>query len=161
MLQSEPLRARYLAVVEHTHTRFGSVFATTAMLAAYQRGRPWRERARRYFESQIELVEAFLGARAPEIAPSRPQASYLVWLDCSGLGLDALIGGARSELCLFFEQEARVKLSDGWSYGGEATAQYQRINVACSRAILIEALERIAAAVERRRGGSSRRIENA
>ena len=102
-----------------------------------------------------------LGARAPEIAPSRPQASYLVWLDCSGLGLDALVGGARSELCLFFEQEARVKLSDGWSYGGEATAQYQRINVACSRAILIEALERIAAAVERRRGGSSRRIENA
>lgn len=154
VLQSAPLRARYLEVVEHTHARFGSVFATTAMLAAYQHGGPWRERARRYFESQVELVEAFLGARVPEIAPSRPQASYLVWLDCSRLGLDALVGGARSELCLFLEQEARVKLSDGWSYGGEATAQYQRINVACSRAILVEALERIAAAVERRRGQS-------
>ena len=71
------LRARYLAVVEHTHTRFGSVFATTAMLAAYQRGRPWRERARRYFESQIELAKSNLTRLHISDVPIRLGASFI------------------------------------------------------------------------------------
>jgi bifunctional pyridoxal-dependent enzyme with beta-cystathionase and maltose regulon repressor activities len=48
-------------------------------------------------------------------------------------------------------EEAKVMLSDGWSFGGAPTAHFQRINVACSRQVLLEGLGRIAAAVTKRR----------
>ena len=91
------------------------------------------------------------GSRIPEIKVVRPQASFLVWLDCSGLNLNATKHGANSELCQFIEHEAKLKLSDGFSFGGEATGHFQRINVACSRAMLCEALERLETAVKRLR----------
>ena len=153
VVQDAVLRAKYRAVVEHAYLHYGSAFATTGMLAAYVHGGPWRTRVCRYIESQVHFVERFLAAHAPELVPARPQASFLVWVDCARLGLDALRGGATSELCRFF-LDAGVKLSDGWSFGGEATAQYQRINVACSRAVLAEALARIAAAVAARRAAA-------
>ena len=150
VVQDAALRAKYRAVVEHAYLHYGSAFATTAMLAAYVHGGAWRTRVCRYIESQVLFLERFLDEHTPELVPARPQASFLVWVDCQRLGLDALRGGATSELCRFF-LDAGVKLSDGWSFGGEATAQYQRINVACSRAVLAEALARIAAAVAAQR----------
>ena len=151
VLQHAEHRARYLAVVEHAYLHFGSAFGTAGMMAAYERGGPWRHRLCRYIEAQVEFTEAFLRNRVPEVVPVRPQASFLIWLDCTGLGLEAVSGGVESELCRFFLEEAKVKLSDGWSFGGAPTAHYQRINVACSRAVLREALERIARAVARRK----------
>jgi cystathionine beta-lyase len=153
VLQCPALRAKYLAIAEHAYLHFGSAFATAGMMAAYQLGGPWRLRLCRYLESQIEFLESFLQNRVPEMIAIRPQASFLVWMDCSGLRMDAVSGGAASALCLFFTEAARVKLSDGWSFGGEPTAQYQRINVGCSRAMLTDALERIASAVAVVRAG--------
>ena len=156
VLENSEYRAKYLAIVEHAYLHYGSTFATVGMMAAYQHGGPWRNRLCRYLESQAEFTEAFLEERIPQIVPLRPGASFLIWLDCSGLQLEAVTGKARSELCLFMEQDAKVKLSDGFTFGGEPTAHYQRINVACSRAVLREALERIAVAVDRRSESKSK-----
>lgn len=84
VLQDDALRARYMAVVAHASLHFGSVFATSAMLAAYRLGGAWRDRLCRYFESQVLFVEEFLDAQCPQLRLVRPQATYLVWLDCSG-----------------------------------------------------------------------------
>jgi len=147
VIQDDGLRRRYRAVVEHACLHFGSAFATVGMLAAYRRGGPWLERLRLYIQSNVALVERHLAAHAPEIVVHRPQASFLIWMDCAALGLESVDGGARSELCTFMEKRARLKLSDGFSFGGVPTGRYQRMNVACSRAVLREALKRLGAAV--------------
>ena len=151
VLQSPLHREKYLAVVEPANLHFGSAFATAGMLAAYTHGGEWCVRVRRYIESQVKCLEAFLLKDVPEIVAVRPQASFLCWLDCSRLGLEAVEGGAQSPLCVFMLEEAKVMLSDGWSFGGAPTAHFQRINVACSRQVLLEGLGRIAAAVTKRR----------
>lgn len=150
VIQNSQLRTAYMKVAEHAYLHFGSTFATVGMLAAYQTGGEWRNRVCRYFESQIQVLESFLQSKIPEIVAIRPQASYLVWLDCSGLEMEAA-SGTDSELCLFFEECARLKLSDGFSFGGVPTCYFQRINVACSRAVLVEALHRLERAVVARR----------
>ena len=69
----------------------------------------------------------------------RPDASFLIFLNCSGLGLKNCSG--------FFRTKAKVHLSDGYTFGGQKYAQFQRMNVGCSKSVLIEGLKRIEAAV--------------
>ena len=147
-IEDPALRARYVAAVDYACLHFGNAFATTAMLAAYSAGGPWLGRLKRHIEGNIRFLEEFVAARVPGIAvAARPEASYLVWLDCRGLGLEGESGAEVSALSAFMLGCARVKLSDGLSFGGPPTARFQRINVACPRALLAAALGRIADAV--------------
>jgi len=129
VIEDAALRERYLASVAYAFLHYGSTFATEAMLAAYEHGRPWLEGAKRYVEAQLLHCEEFLLARcAPEIRPLRPEATYLLWLDCSGLGAE--------EPAKLLRDEAGVLLSPGVDFGGEATAQFVRLNAAASRQTL-------------------------
>eukprot|EP00747_Dinoflagellata_sp_TGD_P104115 gnl/TRDRNA2_/TRDRNA2_169168_c1_seq1.p1 gnl/TRDRNA2_/TRDRNA2_169168_c1~~gnl/TRDRNA2_/TRDRNA2_169168_c1_seq1.p1 ORF type:complete len:133 (-),score=22.67 gnl/TRDRNA2_/TRDRNA2_169168_c1_seq1:39-437(-) len=123
---------------------FGGTFATEGMLAAYSMGRPWLRGAKSYIEEQILRCEKFLQTRcAPEVVPLRPEATYLLWLDCRGLNVQ--------DPARFFREEAGVVLSPGAEFGGEATAHFARLNVATSTEVIDRALQQIAAAIERRR----------
>jgi cystathionine beta-lyase len=82
-------------------------------------------------------VYAKPGPRARVIPPD---GTYLFWLDCRRLGLDTW---ALKHLML---QEARVYLDEGFIFGPEGEG-FERINIACPRALLMEALERIEAAI--------------
>jgi cystathionine beta-lyase len=77
----------------------------------------------------------------PQIRPLRPQASFLVWLDCRGLGL------AHDELLSLFIDKAGLALNDGemFSPGGEG---FMRMNIACPRSVLNNALASLAHAVK-------------
>jgi cystathionine beta-lyase len=87
----------------------------------------------------------------------RPEASYLVWLDCSGLvklglrspstAVKAATKPASATLTQFFEEVAHVQLSPGEQFGGDADGHFQRINIGCPRSTLVHALDRIQAAV--------------
>ena len=105
-------------------------------------GEAWRQQMLRYVESNVELVEAFLRRYIPSIRVVRPEASFLVWLDCRQLGLahDALTG--------LFVNGARLALNDGELFGpgGEG---HMRLNVGLPRVRLHEALERLRMAVSR------------
>jgi len=70
----------------------------------------------------------------------RPQASFLIWLDCRGLGLD------QTELKNLFTNKARLALNDGEAFGKEGSG-YMRLNVGCPRAMLSRAMEQLATAV--------------
>jgi cystathionine beta-lyase len=85
---------------------------------------------------------------AGRIVPLRPQATYLVWLDCRGMGL------SDEALSDFMLREANLMLTGGGEFA-EGTGQWQRINVACARATVEEAAARLRAAVERRFGKSA------
>ena len=74
------------------------------------------------------------------LKPMRPQASFLMWLDCRQLGLP------QNELVDLFVNKARLALNDGTMFGDEGEG-FMRLNVACPRSVLIKALEQLANAI--------------
>ncbi len=119
------------------------LFAPIATVAAFRHGEEWRRQMLEYIEGNIMFVEKYLGERLPQIKPLRPQASFLVWLDCRALGLghDALVD--------LFVNGARLALNDGEMFGkgGEG---FMRMNVATPHSVLAEALDRLVSAVRER-----------
>ncbi len=116
-----------------------NLFAYTAMRSAYEYGGEWLEQALSYIEANIELTVQFLNEHLPDIKIMRPEASYLIWLDCSAYSQDdqALYDALRA---------AKVELNAGIKYGEEGHLK-MRINVACPRALLLEGLTRMHAAL--------------
>ena len=120
------------------------IFGLIAAEAAFKYGDEWLEQVLEYIEANIDYAIDYLNKNVPELVPMRPEATYLIWLDCRGLGL------GQDELRKFFIDEARVGLNDGATFGPEGEG-FMRLNVGCPRAILEEALVRIANAVKARR----------
>jgi len=120
------------------------IFGLVSMETAFRYGDEWLEQVLNYIERNVDLAISFFESKIPEIVPMRPEGTYLVWLDCNGLGLE------HDELTEFFIHDAKVGLNDGATFGpgGEG---FMRLNVACPRSILQEGLDRIERAVEKRR----------
>ena len=125
-----------------TANEFGDapIFSHIAAISAYRKGEEWRKEMLAYIEENIRMTESFFSEEVPSIKALRPEASYLVWLDCRNLGLD------HDSLVDLFVNKARVALNDGemFGQGGEG---FMRLNVAMPRESLREVLERIKSAV--------------
>ncbi|MBR1538348.1 MAG: aminotransferase class I/II-fold pyridoxal phosphate-dependent enzyme, partial [Bacteroidales bacterium] len=128
----------YLEANELNATMFLSTVATEAAFTACD---GWREQMLSYVKGNVDYVCGCLEQRVPGIVAVRPQASFLVWLDCRGLGLD------HDALIDLFVNKARLALNDGEAFGpgGEG---HMRMNVAAPRAMLAEALGRLEQAVK-------------
>lgn len=115
-----------------------NLFAYTVMQSAYEHGGEWLEQVLAYIEHNIELTLDFLKGHLPDIKVMRPEASYLIWLDCSAYAQDdqALYDKLRA---------AKVELNAGIKYGNEGHLK-MRINVACPKTLLREGLNRVYAA---------------
>jgi len=116
-----------------------NLFAYEVMRSAYENGGEWLEQALHYIEANIDLTIGFLEQYLPDIKIMRPEASYLIWLDCSAYGDDdqALYDKLR---------EAKVELNAGIKYGAEGHLK-MRLNVACPKSLLIEGLNRVHSAL--------------
>ena len=90
----------------------------------------------RYVEENILFVEDYCRTHLPAIKPLRPQASFLVWLDCRELGFD------HDALIDFFVNRARLALNDGEMFGPGGSG-FMRLNVGTPRALLHQALLKI------------------
>jgi cystathionine beta-lyase len=123
----------------------GSTFGVVAFKAAYEQGEPWLEQTLDYLQGNLEYLETYIRERMPEIEVVPPEGTYLAWLDCRKLGLD------KSELKHLMREQARVYLDEGDIFGPEGEG-FERINIACPRSILTEALDRIRKAVAARGG---------
>lgn len=112
-----------------------NLFAYTVMQSAYEHGGEWLEQVLAYIEANIDLTIGFLEQHLPDIKVMRPEASYLIWLDCSAYGEDnqALYDKLR---------DAKVELNSGIKYGREGHLK-MRINVACPKTLLREGLNRV------------------
>ena len=115
-----------------------NLFAYEVIRSAYKEGDEWLEQALVYIEKNIELTLDFLAGHLPDIKVMRPEASYLIWLDCSAYGQD-------DQMLYDKLREAKVELSAGIKYGAEGHLK-MRLNVACPKALLIEGLNRFHAA---------------
>ena len=118
-------------------------FSVVANEVAFREGEEWLEQVLRYIEGNMEYVKNYLDEKIPEINTYLPESTYLMWLDCRNLNMtgDVLVD--------FMINEARLGLGDGRGFG--APEGYMRINVACPRAILTEALTQLEKAVSARR----------
>ena len=94
-----------------------------------------------YVKDNIDFTENYLRDHIPGISMIRPQASYLIYLDCRALNL------TQEELVQFFVEKAHLALNDGTVFG-EAGRGFMRWNVGCPRSVLKQALMQLEAAVK-------------
>lgn len=112
-----------------------NLFAYTVMQSAYEEGGEWLEQVLAYIEKNIETTIDFLARHLPDIKVMRPEASYLIWLDCSAYFDD-------DQVLYDKLRAAKVELNSGIKYGSEGHLK-MRINVACPEALLREGLNRV------------------
>ena len=139
IIPNEELRLRFNAARHGIVTRV-NLFGLTAMEAAYRYGDEWLGQLLEYLQGNLDYLMAYFEQKISKIEVIKPEGTYLVWLDCRKLGL------CDAELRSFMRKKARVGLDDGYLFG-PAGAGFQRINIACPRSTLAEALERIENAV--------------
>lgn len=140
IVPNDTLRRRFFKWLDANELSEPHLFAPIAIIAAFTKGEEWRRQLISYIEGNILFLEDYLSRNIPQIKPIRPQATFLVWLDCSGLGLD------HERLVDLFVNKAHLALNDGemFGMGGEG---FMRLNTGTPRAILSKALEQLKEAV--------------
>lgn len=135
------LRKRFFSYLEANELNAPMFLSTVATEAAFTQCDAWRCAMLSYVEENVAFVCDYLRDHVPGIVAVRPQASFLIWLDCRGLGL------AQDALIDLFVNRARLALNDGVAFGpgGEG---HMRLNVGAPRAMLAEAMSRLEEAVQ-------------
>lgn len=110
-------------------------FGVAATIAAYNEGEEWLNQLVDYLHGNYEAMAEFCRRELPEFPITRLEGTYLVWMDCSSLGMpsDAL------EHALM--DDARLWLNAGTMYGAEGEG-YMRWNIACPRSVMLDGLNR-------------------
>lgn len=134
------IRARYQAELEKIGYTEPNVMGMAACVAAYEKGADWLDALKGYLAENLAFLRTWLQENLPEIKLIEPEGTYLVWLDCRALGLD---DGALQALV---EKKAKLWLDDGYIFG-KGGSGFERVNIACPRATLKEALNRLKAAL--------------
>lgn len=118
-----------------------SPFAIEAARAAYNHCEEWLDGVKTYIDENLEFLKGYLEENMPKVSFVVPEGTYLAWLGFENYGKSS------EEIKNLMLYKANVALDDGIFFG-EAGGQYQRINVACPRTILREALDKIKFAME-------------
>ncbi|VAW42908.1 Cystathionine beta-lyase [hydrothermal vent metagenome] len=143
IIPNKALREQFLLTLQKMNQLFGyNIFGILALQTAYEQGQEWLTQLIAYLETNYSYLQTYLAEHLPQLTAVRPDALYLIWIDCHALELDS-----KSLKSLFFE-EAKVYLTEGSTYGIEGNG-FVRLNIACPRPILTNALERIRHAVNR------------
>lgn len=117
-----------------------NVFAAIAPVAAFEKGEKWLDGLREYLWENRTYAEHFIRTEIKDVSPVAAEATYLLWLDCSGLK------GNPSGLCAFIRRNSGLYLSDGKEYHSEDG--FLRMNLACSRETLTDGLQRLKRSIE-------------
>ena len=139
---NDQLHNRFKKILERTGIKGGGPFGLVALEAAYDHGEDWLEQVLDYIKCNYEYLKAYIAEHLPQIRVIPLEGTYLVWLDCNGLGL------SKSELRKAIFIEARVFLVEGDTFGIEGEG-FERVNIACPRSILVEALDRLRNVIEK------------
>lgn len=118
---------------ESLHLNSMNIFASTAVLAAFESGEEWLEEVIDYVQSNYLLIKKFIESNLPKIKVAELQGTYLMWLDCRELGQPVVD---------FFEATAKILGEDGILFG-QAGQGYYRLNIASPKSIINEVLKRI------------------
>lgn len=137
IIPNKELLQRYNRMLnDELHLNMGNLPGAIALEAAYNFGDEWLGQVITYIKANVDLVEDFCKKHLPEITPIIPESTYMIWLDCRKMGL------VSDELKDFFIQKAKVGFNDGRVFG-QGGDGFMRMNVACPRSLVLDALERV------------------
>lgn len=139
IIPNSELRKRFTQV-KKGFISSGNILGMVALEAAFNEGDEWLSQFLDYLQGNLDFLVDFISRRIPKIKVIKPEGTYLVWLDCRELKL------SDDDLKDFMTKKAKVGLDHGFVFGpgGEG---FERINIACPRSLLSQALERIEKAV--------------
>ncbi|GKT35676.1 pyridoxal phosphate-dependent aminotransferase, partial [Aduncisulcus paluster] len=116
-------------------------FSQVAVEAAYSDGEAWLESMIDYVKGNMDYVRKYCQEHIPQLIPNEPEGTYLIWMDCRELGLND------EDLANFMINEAKIALNPGTAFGEEGSG-YVRLNLACPRSAVIEAMQSLKEAVQ-------------
>jgi cystathionine beta-lyase len=140
IISNPVLRKYFNSKTDHLHIGNGNIFGTVASIAAYSEGSEWISELMVYINQNADYVIDYCRKMIPEILPVRPEATYMIWLDCRKLGMTG------KELQEFFVGKARVGMNEGSCFGpgGEG---FMRMNIGTTNSNVRKAMEQIEKAV--------------
>lgn len=143
---NKELKEKFDLVLDQIHVGNGNVFGTVASEAAYTYGSEWLDQLLDYLSENLDFLEEYLEEKIPQIKMLRPEGTYLVWLDCSDLDLKG------KDLKDFMIEDAGLGFNDGRMFGtgGEG---FMRMNVACPKQIILDALIQLENAINKLNNG--------
>lgn len=141
IIPNEKIRTKFNNYLKSSELEEGHIFAYLAAQAAYEKGEEWLTEAKDYIWGNIQFVDQFLKTNIPQIKAMIPEASFLIWLDCTELNL------TQKDLVSLFVKDAKLALNDGTMFGkgGEG---FMRLNVGSPRSVIEKALNNLKAAIK-------------
>ena len=135
------LRHKYILEQDKSGITNGNPFGIEALISAYEGGEEWLEQLKEQLSTNIAYVNSFLKEHELPIKTIATEATFLMWLDCKGLGL------THESLKVFFYREAKLGLNDGMSFG-DAGEGFMRLNIGTGREVLEVAMQRLLQALK-------------
>lgn len=135
-IPNEELRRKFCGQMDGAGTSQIGTMGIIACEAAYGKGEEWYQAMLRYVKDNIDYISQYTKEKLPGVRMVEHEGTYLVWLDFRETGLD------EKTLEYKIVHEAKLWLDGGTMFGEEGSG-FQRINAACPRKMLVEAMERI------------------
>ncbi|UAL46721.1 pyridoxal phosphate-dependent aminotransferase [Sutcliffiella horikoshii] len=117
-----------------------NMLGVSAMEAAYRHGKPWLDEVLDYIEDNMDYAVEYIQKEIPGVDASKPEGTYLLWIDCRKLGL------GEEELKRLLLHKGKLALESGGKFGKEGNG-FVRMNVACTKTTLQEGLLRLKTAL--------------
>ncbi len=141
IIPDEIIREKFKGCLAKLHMSMSNIFGITGTRAAYAHGAEWLDQLLEYLWQNYLTVNSFMKENIPDIPVLEPEGTFLLWLDCRKLNL------TDEKLASLFVNKARLALSNGEMFGPGGSG-FMRLNIACPRKNLTDALENLKAAVE-------------
>lgn len=142
IIPNKRLRDNIQIIIEDNKNYGRTIFGMLSFITAYTECDYYADELMTYLEENKNILLDFLRRRIPQIRLADPDATYLMWLNCRELQM------TQQQLKAFFFDQAKLGLNDGETFGEGGTG-FMRMNIACPRATLTEALDRLDRAVKR------------
>lgn len=136
VIPNRKIRQNLAKAIENTGVKLFNIFGIAATIAAYEAGEEWLTQLLAYLEGNIDLIDNYINEKIPEVKFIKPEGTYLAWLDFRLVEQDI------KKLEELLRKKAKVYLDEGYIFGNGGEG-FERLNFACPRSLLMEAMDRI------------------
>jgi cystathionine beta-lyase len=137
---NEEMKAKYDKILAKFETKRNNAFSVVATQVAMNECKDWFDEVIKYIEDNFTYVMDYIDANIPRLKYSKPDGTYLLWLDCRDLNM------TQEELVSFFVNDAKLALNNGITFGEEGKG-FMRMNIASPRSVLKKAMKQLEDAV--------------
>ncbi|RIX47261.1 pyridoxal phosphate-dependent aminotransferase [Paenibacillus nanensis] len=141
VISNRDMKARLDKRIKTLSIHMSHHFAQEAVIAAYTESEDWLDELLVYVKGNLDYALDYLAQQLPQVKPMKPEGTYLLWVDCRSLGLD------KQGLKQLMYEKAKVAFNEGSTFGTEGEG-WLRINLACPRFVLEQALKQFCEAAK-------------